>query len=223
MHRLAILAALTLTATLAQLPVAAAEIPDVCGDREIFLEEDEVLVERTLYFHGQASIGNLDGAQDANIEGTATRLTMDPSFPTSDTDKIYVTRLTGIVGNTTFAQNQNHGYWIRRLDGEQQRIVCGGATVFAGTVTGQLPIQLWIDAPRGIGRTPHSTVVGQGTAGEVGEYTVNFGALDVVSSDNLLIQLDSAPPGALTFYDSTGRPSRFTYVTVEKVEVPMEE
>ena len=43
---------------------------------------------------------------------------------------------------------------------------------------------------------------------------VNFGELDEVADDNIVVQLDSAPPGALAFYDSTARPSQLNYVVV---------
>jgi hypothetical protein len=88
------------------------------------------------------------------------------------------------------------------------------ANVFAATATGNLPVQLWVDAPRGLG-APTVTASGKATANQASKYVVNFGALDVEAFDSLLVQLVPDAPGALAYYDSTGRASSFTYVTVE--------
>jgi hypothetical protein len=199
----------------AALPAGAAshgEASGPCGDREIPLADGETLVQRTLFFHGSAPVGNVDGAQDSR-DGGASRLFMDATAPTVADHKVYASRPAGAIGAPAFAQNQFLGYWIHGLEAEQ-RVVCAQATVFAATATGNLPVQLWVDAPRGLG-APTVTASGKATANQASKYVVNFGALDVEAFDSLLVQLVPDAPGALAYYDSTGRPSSFTYMTVE--------
>lgn len=186
--------------------------PGVCNERIIMLDEGEALEERTLYFHGTERLGNLDGNQDAQLGGPP-RLFMDGTAPTSADDRVYAARPSGVIGNPASNRNPVQGYWRRLLEAPE-RIVCAEAHVFAGTANGQLTVQLWVDQPRGTA----GAVTGSGTAtapaNQVSEYAVNFGALDVTAHEDLVVQLDTGPPGALAFYDSSARPSQLRYVAV---------
>ena len=197
---------------------AQAATPASCQGRTITLQEGERLEERTLYFHGIAPIGNIDGAQDANAGG-AIRLTMDGTGPTTADSKRYFSRPTGVVGNPNSVRNHIQGYWFKQLTGPE-RIVCGAVKVFAATTTGTLTTQLWVDAPRGVGATVAGSVTGNAPANQISAFETNFGALDITAQDNLLIQLDSATPGALVHYDSTAHPSAFTYAVVVPPAAP---
>jgi hypothetical protein len=185
--------------------------PGVCNGRIIMLEENQKLEERTLYFRGSNRLGNIDAHVEAN--GGAPGLVLSPQAPTSTEDKVLAARPTGVIGNPASNRNPHQGYWWRRQPAEE-RIVCAGARVFAATTTGELTVQLWIDQPRGAAGTVTRSVVGTAPANQVSEFAVNFGALNHVAADNIVVQLDSPTPGALAFYDSTGRPSQLNYVVV---------
>jgi hypothetical protein len=182
-------------------------LPAACADREIALEDGETLVEHTVFFHGTSQSGDVDGAQDL-ADGGASRLFMDADAPTGAQDKVLASR-PATVGNPNVSQNPFLGYWIGFLD-EEVRVVCAQARIFAGTTTGKLPVQFWVDSSFVGEGPPAATATGQAAPNQVSEYVVNFGALDVEAFDNLLIQIDAPAPGGLVYYDSTG-----TYVTVE--------
>ena len=185
--------------------------PGICNGRTILLNEGETLQERTLYFTSERAVGNVDGYQD-QLQG-GDRLRMVPTAPTGTQDKVMTVRPTGVLGNANFNRNPFQGYWMGRPTGEE-RIVCAGARVFAGTTTGSLGFQLWVDQLAGTGQTRTATATAAATANQISEYKADFGALDVSTVDNIVFQLDSVTPGGVALYDSVARPSSFSYVVV---------
>ena len=213
--RAALASAAVAALTLPLMPANAEPIPTVgpgvCGGRTILLNEGETLAERTLYFTSERPVGNVDGYQD-QLQG-GDRLRMVPTAPTAGEDKVMAVRPTGTLGNPNFGRNPLHGYWMSHPTGEE-RIVCAGARVFAGTTTGSLGFQLWVDQPSGTTAVATDRVTATAAPNQVSEFKANFNALDVVAIDNIVFQLDSAAPGGVAFYDSAARPSSFTYVVV---------
>jgi hypothetical protein len=213
--RAALAAAILAALTLPVMPATAEPVPTVgpavCGGRTIMLNEGETLQERTLYFTSERAVGNVDGYND-QLQG-GDRLRMVPTAPTSDQDKVMAVRPTGTLGNPNFGRNPLHGYWMSHPAAEE-RIVCAGARVFAGTATGSLGFQLWVDQPSGTAAAVTDKVTATAAANQVSEFKANFNALDVPSFDNIVFQLDSAPPGGVALYDSVAHPSSFTYVVV---------
>ncbi|MBW3665376.1 MAG: hypothetical protein KY469_19960 [Actinobacteria bacterium] len=189
-------------------------VSDACQGRDIPLAEGEELVEHTVYMHGTSPSGNADAAEDT-VDGAASRLFMDEQAPTESAAKVFAGKNYVVGPNPNFAASPLLGYWNLQLGGVL-RVVCAEAVVYAGTNQGSLSLQLWADAAwaSDSGRIAEGT--GASTANQIAPYRVNFGPLAAQASSSLLVQATHEPPGSLLYYDSTARPSWFTYVTVEQ-------
>jgi hypothetical protein len=219
MSRTRLLLAVTVLALLlAPLPVGAEELPDACERRALPLElaEDEVLVERTLYFTGNAPVGNVDGNQNPGA------LRMTPDEPEGGESKTYVSRPGG-VGNPAFARNQFHGHFTHELEEWPQRVVCASVRFWAATQATNIAVQLFVDAPSGTGEHIEFDAQAAATGGAgVREYWGSFRNVEVNAEWDLTVQFNPGLPGAAVFYDSGEHPSSFTFVTVQQVETSQE-
>ncbi|MBW3601724.1 MAG: hypothetical protein KY434_03365 [Actinobacteria bacterium] len=188
-------------------------VSDACAGRDIELAAGQQLVEHTVYLHGTSPSGNADAAQDT-LDGRASRLYMAPAAPAGSDHKVFASPEYVVGPNPNFAQSALLGYWILPLEASA-RVVCAEAVVYAATADGQLGMQLWADAPWASADGIEASATGSSSPNQVAPYRVNFGTLDVVAGLDLLLQAQPNTPGSLMYYDSTSRPSWFTYVTVE--------
>ncbi len=186
-------------------------LPAVCGGKVPATTEDEMLVERTLYFHGTNRLGDVQGG--GNVAGTP--FLMDPEAPATAETK-YKSSKPVVFGNDNFGRNAVNGYWLRDLDASQ-RVVCAGSSFSALASSDTISIILFFDKPYAdttttpaVSRVNATAPAGNGFRTYTGIFNV-----DRVAETDISIQFAPAAPGAILAYDSTEAPSSFTYVTVE--------
>jgi hypothetical protein len=194
---------LALAATM--LPAAAIDLlPDGCTGRAgIFtIEEDEELVEQTVYFTSPGRIGDLDAADSEWSMATS------EDEPEGDESKVYVSR-PGSLGNPAVQRNSVHGFFIHEFE-QPTRVVCARVDVHVSSPNGSLPIQFYVD-------TEEFLMIATGAPGHGTVYSGAARRPDGVAWD-VTVQFNPGAPGAAILYDSADHPSSLTIVTVQEVQ-----
>lgn len=193
----------------------AEPIPAICGTKVPQIDdEEEMLVEHVLYFHGTHRSGDVQGG--GNVASTP--FLMDETAPTG-TETKYKSSKPGIFGNDTFGRNAVNGYWLRDLD-EGAQVVCAGSTFYALAPSDSIGIILYFDKPyadtttASISRVNASAPPGNGVKAYTGRFNIS-GSRGQVAETDISIQFAPAAPGAVLAYDSMEAPSSFRYVTIE--------
>lgn len=196
---------------------AESEVPEICTQGVPDLAEDEVLVEHTLYFHGEQPSGTPGQASNFPL-GYDDEKTMSEDTPPEGNPKVDV--LYGLGLNESFVGGPTLPYW-RTFVWDEPRIVCAEA-VYYGNTPGATDVRIFLDEAYGVGETDAvASVIQEEEGTPFSTYRANFGALDLQGFD-LVVQVshhNGLEPGdavGAVAYDSTDTPSAFTYVAVEK-------
>lgn len=205
-----VLAAATLAAT-----EAGPEVPAICTAGVPELADGEVLVERTLWFHGEQASGTPGQVSNFPL-GYDPAKTMDEEAPTGEQPKLDV--LFGVGLNNAFVGGPTLPYWRAMLD-DEPRIVCARADFYA-EIPGNAEVRLFADESYATGgTTARADAAPTGEDGSLAGWAADFGALDVQVWE-LVVQVShvssiSPRDAGVVGYDSTGAPSALRIVTVE--------
>lgn len=208
---LALLAAVSLSASLAGTSVAAVKKP-----------APPKPVKLTYYFHGTNAVGNVD----QNV-ANGTLMTMNASKPTGSSDKTFGIFGAGATPNPDCAGSPFYPNWVGAANGT----ATGTATVSfyaAGTPTSQAVVQIFADT--------EASACNDAYPAPLGETTVTLPAspgLVIVKipitksgknpgkmSSSFTVQIQVplvAPQGAMVRYDSSTSPSSVTITCLPKV------
>lgn len=215
MRRLSLATAiLVLAAGSLALTEDGAELPAACTDGAPALADDEVLVERTLYFHGDAPSGT-PGQVSAFPLGYDDAKTMDEEEPTGGEPKVDV--LFGVGLNNAFVGGPTLPYW-RTFFEDDLRIVCASVEFYAG-IPGNAEVRLFADPTYATGET--TALAAASPTGDGDSFTrwvADFDALDVEAYEFLVqishVSATSPRDAGLVAYDATATPSAVHLVTV---------
>ena len=206
---LVLAAALALTA----LPGAATEteLPAACGTKAPVISEHEQLVERTLYFHGEAALGDADGY--ASFFDSTNRQKMDSTAPTSATPKAD-TNGSKSVYPASLPGNPIMTAWHTTTD-VPLRVACFSFDFWALGDGADMTAILWPDSPFILGTGSPSSITAAGQGENIVRYQAQYRPRQPVVVDyELYAQIEASSPATI-LYDSVDYPSSVTLVTIE--------
>lgn len=206
---LALVAGLTLSVA----PGAATEgeLPEACGTRAPVIEDHEQLVERTLYFHGEAALGDADGYR--SFFDSTNRQTMDDTAPTAATPKVD-SNASKSVYPASLPGNPIMTAWHATTD-QPLRVACFGFNFWALGDGADMTVMLWPDSPFILGTGTPTAVSATGDGENLVHYQSRFKPLKPVAVVyEMYAQIEASAPAAI-LYDSVDYPSSMTLVTIE--------
>ena len=193
---------------------AEANVPAACGTTAPVVAEGEQLVERTLYFHGESTLGDVDGFQ--GFAGGPSLQTMDGQAPTAAEPKVDTNSGTSVYP-ATLPGNPIMSAWHTYFD-ETTRIACFGFTYWAASDAGQMSVQLHPDPEFIVGVNAPVKATATGAGAGVVKYSSAAKLPAALTADSLYAQIEADTPAAI-LYDAKDYPSSVTLVTIERAPV----
>lgn len=209
-----VLAALSVTAPLAA--TAEGDVPAACGTTAPAVAQGEQLVERTLYFRGESTVGDVDSFPQ--FAGDPERMILSPDAPTGTQPKVDVNGSTTVYP-ASLPGNPIMSAWGNYVE-NTTRVACFGFTYWATGAGDDMNVLLWPDADFILGESTPASDAATGEGAGVVKYT-SSAALDtpLTIDSRLYAQVEAATPASI-LYDSTDYPSAITLVTIEPAPVP---
>ena len=201
------LAALSLPAS------AEGELPAACTKAPVITEEEQ-LVERTLYFHGDSAAGDVDGYSNFVIPVQENAQKMNATAPTSPAPK-FDTNLSKSVYPATLPGNPIMSAWHTTINEDPLRIACFSFDYWAVGDGADMQVMLYPDSEFIVGTGSPSAIGASGDGENIVHYTARFRpSKPVVATTELYAQIEGSAPSVI-LYDSVDYPSSVTLVLIE--------